>query len=126
MKYLIFSLIVIVASAGSLSAQSVDSLYIVTYTVGSLWDQNKNPQDQPYFADHSAHLSKLRKDGVIKMGGRYSDKGIIVIQVASMKVAEEAIKSDHAIENHLFDVNIDKLNVFYEGLVERPKPKEGN
>jgi hypothetical protein len=115
-------LFLVLLGGTSAAAQTADSLYIVTYTVGSLWDQDKSPQEQHFFSEHSAHLAKLRKDNVIKMGARYADKGMIIIQVASMKVAEEKIKEqDPAIRNALFTVTIQPLYVFYEGMVERPK-----
>jgi len=99
----------------------VDSLYIVTYTTGSLWDAAKPPQEQQYFKEHSANLSKLRKEGVIKMGARYADKGIVVIKARSLSVAKELIFADAAVANKLFIADIQKFNLFYEGCVERPK-----
>lgn len=99
----------------------VDSLYIVTYTTGSSWDAAKTPQEQLYFKEHSANLSKLRKEGVIKMGARYADKGIIVIKARTLSVARELILADAAVANKLFVADIQKFNLFYEGCVERPK-----
>lgn len=98
-----------------------DSLFIVTYSVGSLWDATRQPNEQLYFKEHSANLSKLRKEGVIKAGARFADKGMIVISVKSLTTAKEIILSDIAVVNKLFDADIQKLNVFYEGCLERPK-----
>jgi hypothetical protein len=109
---------------GSVNAQPPnpsDSLFIVTYTVGSSWDTSKQPNDQMYFKEHSANLSKLRKEGVIKAGARFADKGMIVISVKSFTTAEEIILSDVAVVNKLFEADIQRLNVFYEGCLERPK-----
>lgn len=100
---------------------TVDSLYIVTYTVGSLWDAKKQPNEQLHFIEHSANLSDLRKGGIIKAGARYGDKGIIVIAAKSITKAREIILSDVAVINKLFMADIQKLNVFYEGCLERPK-----
>ena len=119
MKKSIVILLLLVGPAAS--AQQADSLYLVTYSLGPLWDPARNPQEQTYFAEHSAHLSKLRKDKIITMGARYSDKGIIILRLPSMKEAEDLINQDPAIQNKLFSVTIDPLFVFYEGLVERPK-----
>jgi hypothetical protein len=96
-----------------------DSLYIVTYTTGDAWDKSKGPGEQPYFKEHSGHLSKLRKEGVIKFGARYADKGIIVITAAGMNAAKDIIFSDHAIANKLFQADIQKLSVFYDGCVTK-------
>lgn len=100
---------------------SIDSLYIVTYTTGASWDQSKGPAEQPFFKEHSSRLSQLRKDGVIKFGARYAEKGIIVIAAPSMIKAKEIINADVAISNNLFVADIQKLSIFYDGCLERPK-----
>lgn len=72
----------VIAPIISLNAQDLkaDSLYIVTFTTGSSWDFSKRPDQQVYFKEHSANLSRMRKEGKIRLGARYADKGIIVIQ----------------------------------------------
>jgi len=116
--------VALLAITGSVNAQtpnSADSLFIVTYMVGSSWDTSKQPNEQMYFKEHSANLSKLRKEGVIKAGARFADKGMIVISVKSFTTAKEIILSDVAVVNKLFEADIQRLNVFYEGCLERPK-----
>lgn len=123
MRCIILSVLLIGISGLSLQAQTTtpDSLYIVTYTTGSLWDAAKAPQDQSYFKEHSANLVKMRKDGVIKLGARYADKGIIVIHARTLAAAKELIHADVAVVNKLFSADVQKFNLFYEGCVERPK-----
>jgi hypothetical protein len=101
-----------------------DSLYIVTYTTGPAWDVAKPPGEQPYFKEHSANLGKLRKDGVITAGARYADKGIIFIKASSLPAAKEIIFADQAVANKLFNADVQKLNVFYDGCIERPKKEK--
>jgi len=103
------------------SAQSKDSLFAVIYTVGSLWDMNKAPNEQTYFKEHSARLGQLRKDGVIKFGARLGEKGMIVIAASSFAAAKEIVQIDQAVINKLFNADIQKLNIFYDGCLERPK-----
>ena len=102
-------------------AQTVDSLYMVIYTTGKSWDLAKQPQEQTYFKEHSANLSALRKTGTIKVGARYADKGMIVIAASDIEAASKIINADVAIQNHLFDVTIDRLNIFYDGCLDRPQ-----
>lgn len=99
----------------------MDSLYIVTYTTGPSWDFAKKPAEQPYFKEHSANLGKLRKDGVIKIGARSGEKGIIVLAAGSLQVATEMIFNDPAVANKLFLADVQKFNVFYYGCIEKPK-----
>jgi hypothetical protein len=108
-------------SASAQETKPIDSLYIVTYTTGPAWDNAKAPNEQPYFMDHSANLGKLRKEGVIKAGARYAEKGIIFITASSLQAANEIIFADQAVVNKLFNADVQKLNVFYDGCIERPK-----
>jgi hypothetical protein len=114
-------LLVILAGL-QLQAQSQpakDSLYIVTYTTGSAWDVAKKPNEQNYFKEHSSNLSAWRKNGIIKLGARYAEKGMIIIAAGSIQAARELIFTDPAVVNKLFNADVQKLNLFYEGCLEK-------
>ena len=98
-----------------------DSLFIITYTTGPAWDKSKNPGDQPWFKEHSANLGKMRKDGIIKLGARHGEKGMIVLSVASREAAANLVFNDPAVVNKLFNAELEKLSVFYFGCLEKPK-----
>ncbi len=119
MKGLVFSASLLCSIISYGQSEKPDSLYIVTYTTGKSWDHSKQPYDQRHFKSHSAHLSSLRKSGVITAGARYSDKGIIIIRAESTDNAKHIIESDTAVSTQLFNVAIDKLSVFYPGCLER-------
>lgn len=121
MKNILLALIANLVVVFALSAQVKDSLYAVTYTVGPLWDVNKSPNDQHYFKEHSARLGQLRKDGVIKAGARFGVKGFIVITATSTAAAKEIVFADVAVISKLFVAEVEKMNVFYDGCLERPK-----
>ncbi len=105
----------------AVAQSSADSLYIVTYTTGTSWDNTKPPNEQSYFKEHSANLSKLRKEGVIKAGARYGEKGMIFIAASSLQAAREIIFADQAVATKLFNADVQKLSVFYDGCIERPR-----
>jgi len=94
------------------------SHFVALYTVGSLWDMDKNPDEQSYFKEHSAFLSKLRKENAIVMGARYSDTGMIVLQAADLESAKNLLFEDIALQNQLFNVEVHPFNVFYKGCIE--------
>jgi hypothetical protein len=98
-----------------------DSLFIVTYTTGPSWDTSKSPGDQPYFKDHSANLGNWRKGGLIKFGARYSDKGIIFLSAPTIAAARKRVEADPAIINGLFKADVQRLQPFYYGCVEKSK-----
>ncbi len=80
MKFILCVALVTLGVAGNAQTNPTDSLFIVIYTVGAAWDASKQPNEQLYFKEHSANLSALRKQGVIKAGARFADKGMIVLQ----------------------------------------------
>lgn len=123
MKNLI-CLLVLTACSGIAKAQetAVDSLFIVTYTTGPAWAADKSPGEQTNFKEHAANLSAWRKEGTIKFGARYSDKGIIFISARSMQAAKERINGDPAVVNGLFNADIQRLQPFYYGCIEKAKP----
>lgn len=120
MKIFLVTFLMLLGTRGQAQTAS-DSLYIVTYTTGPAWDTSKQPQQQPWFKEHSANLSRLRKEGIIKAGERYAEKGIIIVSARTLAVAKDLIFADEAIVNKLFVAEVQKLNVFYEGCLERPK-----
>src|SRR5689334_21958599 len=113
--------IVILNTAHSQTALPSDSLYLVTYSLGKAWDINKKPNEQNYFKEHSTDLSSWRKSGIIKLGARYADKGMIIITAKSISAARDLITTDVAVTNQLFFVDIQKLSPFYGGCIERPE-----
>lgn len=120
---LVSLILVCLCSASAQESKPADSLYIVTYTTGAAWDKTKAPNEQPYFMDHSANLGKLRKEGVITAGARYGEKGIIFIKAPSLLAAKEIVFADQAVVNKLFNADVQKLNVFYDGCIEKIKNK---
>lgn len=121
MKTILFLLITGMSCHVAAQQQSTDSLFMVTYTMGTAWDTAKPPHEQPYFKEHSANLGKLRKEGVIKAGARYADKGMIFISAATLQQAQEIIFGDPAVIHKLFVADVQRLNVFYDGCIEKPK-----
>ena len=95
-----------------------DSTFIVFYTPGSAWNFSKPPQEQLHFASHSKMLSSLRKEGKIKIGGRYSDKGLLLIQSPSFQEAKNIIYSDSAVITKLFAVELYPFSAFYKGCID--------
>ena len=121
MRIMLMTVFATVALTLPTQAQVTDSLYIVTYTTGPSWDVNKPSHEQPYFKEHSARLGQLRKEGVIRFGARYGEKGMIVITASTREAARKIIFEDQAVANKLFEVEVQKLNIFYDGCLERKK-----
>lgn len=100
-------------------------LFAVEITTGPGWDSAKPPPQQAFFREHSAHLKKLRDDGRIKMGARYADKGLIVIEAADEAEARAMMEADPSMKAGTFKFTLAEMRVFYSGQVgaeRKPAP----
>lgn len=98
------------------------SLFAIEIRVGAKWDHTKPPQEQAYFREHSANLRRMREAGILVMGARYSDKGLVVVSVASAADAKAQMDPDPAIAAGTFTYEVHPFGVFYGGeLKVRPR-----
>ena len=88
-------------------------LFVVHFETGPSWNKSLSPAEQPTFRDHSANLNRLRKDGVIIFGARYSDFGMIFLKADSLEVAKKIIEADPGVRSGIFIYRIAPLSVFY-------------
>lgn len=100
---------------------SKEETFIILYTVGDSWDTTKQFHEQKYFAEHSSHLSGLRKEKKITIGGRYSDTGMILLKAKNEIEAHELINKDVSVQNKLFKAQIFSFDAFYSGCIEENK-----
>lgn len=67
-------------------------------------------------------MNQLRKDGFTKVGMYYSERGgVIVIPHQSLAKTKEIVIVDTGVINHSFNVDPQKLSLFYEACLEGPK-----
>ncbi|MEM7485910.1 MAG: hypothetical protein AAF348_11945 [Bacteroidota bacterium] len=92
--------------------------FVALYTLGDSWDMEKQPEEQSYFKEHSAFLSKLRKEKKILIGARYSDTGMLVLKAKDLEAIKELLHQDIAIQNKLFNLIIHPFSPFYKGCIE--------
>lgn len=121
-KQMFLLLMAVSGTALAQEAQPADSLFIVTYTTGPAWAAGKSPGEQTHFKEHSANLSAWRKEGLIKFGARYTDKGIIFISAPTLKAIRQRIEGDPAVSSGLFVADVQRLQPFYYGCIEKSKP----
>ncbi len=97
-------------------------LFAVEITVGPNWDQSKPAQDQKFFREHSSNLKRLRDAGVLIIGARYSDKGLVLLAAKDDATARALMDEDPAMKAEVFKYQLHPLNVFYGGTVAtRPR-----
>ncbi len=106
-------------------AQKGDSkkLFALIYTPGEQWNHTIAFHEQPYFKEHSTHLQTLRKTGQIVVGGRYSDKGFLLLKAIDSVEAHQIVHRDSSVINKTFKAEIFEFSTFYSGWVGKsPRP----
>lgn len=97
-------------------------LFALIYTPGEKWNHSIAFQEQPYFKEHSKHLQMLRKTGQIVVGGRFSDKGFLLLQAKDSLDARKIVSQDLSVTHGTFHAELFEFVPFYEGWVGKPKP----
>lgn len=96
-------------------------LFAVEITIGAKWDPAKPPQEQQYFAEHSANLRRLREAGSLVLGARYGDKGLVVLAARDEADARAMMDEDPSMKAQVFTYQLHRFNVFYGGTVAPPR-----
>ena len=98
-------------------------LFAIEIKTGTSWDAAKPAHEQAFFREHSANLKKLRDQGSLVFGARYSDKGLVVLVAISADEAHAMMKQDPSVQAKVFAYELHDFNVFYGGTVQ-PKARK--
>lgn len=113
MRAMILALILVGMPGTELAAADSGELYIVHFALGPAWDKGKPPNEQEGFAGHSQNLGRLRKQGVIALGARYGDLGMIVVRADSEEGARALVADDPGVAAGIFTYDVQPFSVFY-------------
>jgi uncharacterized protein YciI len=102
-------------------AAPTGALFLVTFSLGPNWVQDKAPPEQVGFREHGQNLGRLRKEEKIVLGARYADKGMIVLRAESLEAVQAEMAADPGVVAGLFTFEAHPLQTFYDGCLERPK-----
>lgn len=94
-------------------------LFIVHFETGANWEADKPFHEQAHASDHGANLKRLRDAGLILLGARYADKGMLVLRAESEAAVRAEIDRDPMVTNDVFTYTIHAFHPFYEGCVKR-------
>jgi uncharacterized protein YciI len=97
-------------------------LFAVEIKAGPNWNQSKAPQEQAFFREHSANLRRMREAGILVMGARYSDKGLVVVSAADAAEVTAQMAQDPSMAAGTFVYEVHPFNVFYPGEI-KPRPR---
>jgi len=115
---LVGGFLLVAAQSASVSAADVQPrLFAVEITVGAKWDQTKQPHEQALFKEHSANLRRLRELGVLVIGARYSDKGLVVVSANTELEVRTMLDQDPSFKAEVFKYTVHPFGVFYGGTL---------
>jgi len=106
-------------SASTPASGAARPLFAVEIRTGPRWNAALPPGQQPLMREHSAHLRRLRDEGRIRLGARYGEVGLVVIEAATIDEARAWMEADPSMRGGTFRFEIFPFSVFYGGAVER-------
>lgn len=89
-----------------------DNYFILHYTPGPEWEHDKPPNEQAFFAEHSRFLASLRTSGRANIGGRYSDKGMIIFSARDQAQADSLLSTDPSVTHGTFTAELHSIRFF--------------
>lgn len=97
-----------------------EKLFSVHFTTGPAWDAAKSPNEQANFKEHSANLNRMRREGLLVMGGRYGEFGMILLRLPDKAAVEAQLAQDPAIAGGTFKAVIEEFRPFFHGSTQAP------
>ena len=92
--------------------------FIAIFSLGPAWDKAKQANEQIGFKEHSENLRRLRTEKRIPVGGRYGDKGMVIVEAGNEADARELFASDGMVLSKSFTLELYEFRPFYKGSIE--------
>jgi uncharacterized protein YciI len=102
------------------SSPATAALFAVTIRIGPAWVADKAPAEQSFFREHSENIRKLKADGHLVLGGRFSDVGLLLLRARDTEEARALIERDPAVKAGVFAYEAHPWHGFAWGCVENP------
>lgn len=125
------AIIMIVVLGGCLSIAAIDRVqqptptpapakkyFIAIFSRGTAWDDKKQANEQTGFKEHSANLSRLRAEKKIPIGGRYGEKGMVIVEAQNEDEARSLFAYDVMVTSRTFTLELHQFRPFYKGTIE--------
>ena len=92
--------------------------FIAIFSRGSAWEDAKPANEQIGFKEHSENLRRLRSEKRISIGGRYGDKGMVIVEATSEDDARSLFVPDVMVSKKTFTLELHQFRPFYKGSLE--------
>ena len=98
--------------------QLAKQYFIAIFSKGPAWDESKPANEQTGFKQHSDNLRRLRTDKRISIGGRYGEKGMVIVEARTEAEARALFAADVMLEKKIFALELYEFRPFYRGSIE--------
>jgi hypothetical protein len=92
--------------------------FIAIFSRGPAWDDSKPANEQVGFKEHGENLRRLRTEKRIPIGGRYGEKGMVIIEAKNEDEARSLFASDVMVLKKTFALELHQFRPFYKGTIE--------
>ena len=92
--------------------------FIAIFSRGSAWEDAKPANEQVGFKEHSENLRRLRTEKKIPIGGRYGEKGMVIVEAKNEEEARSLFASDMMVQKKTFALELHQFRPFYKGTIE--------
>jgi uncharacterized protein YciI len=105
------------APSAAVATPAPPRFFAVEFRTGPKWDASKSPNAQAHFQDHTQNLQRLRQEGRVLLGGRYTDRGLLILAGASEEDVRGLFTADPSVANGVFVFDVWEFRPFYPGCV---------
>ena len=106
------------STSPSRQAAQAKQYFLAIFSKGPAWDEAKPANEQVGFKEHSENLRRLRSEKKISIGGRYGDKGMVIVEAQNESEARSLFASDLMVEKKTFTLELNQFRPFYKGAIE--------
>jgi hypothetical protein len=92
--------------------------FAVRLTTGPAWDAARAPNDQPGMREHSANVARMRREGVLVLGARFGELGLMVLRAPDAAAARAQFAADPTIAAGVFAMQVDEYRPFAHGSTQ--------
>lgn len=92
--------------------------FIAVFSRGPAWDRRKPANEQTGFKEHSENLRRLRAERKLAIGGRYGEKGMVIVEARDEEEARAQFVSDGMVAKETFTLELFQFRPFYKGSIE--------
>jgi hypothetical protein len=92
--------------------------FIVIFSRGPAWEDAKPANEQVGFKEHSENLRRLRTEKRIPIGGRYGEKGMVIVEAKDEDEARSLFATDIMVQKKTFALELHQFRPFYKGAIE--------